>query len=169
MPSDSPFYKFAKVCLDNDPEKQPMMSDAIRVCKLSSNIKLTTLVRPARNASIMPPEALRSQNYVFSYGCIIIHTLTNKWPIPTDQYTQSEFEFFCRVYEWERRSHFISLMPSNSSFYEFEKKYCKLHALLPKEVSSNLKSQEIHLQNYIAQSISWLIYVMIFIMLNMYF
>ena len=36
------------------------------------------------------------------------------------------------------------------AFYEFEKKYCKLHALLPKEVSSNLKSQEIHLQNYIA-------------------
>ena len=65
----------------------------------------------------MPPEALESKpRYnsmldIFSFGCITIHTITEKLPIPTDQFEQLEDgNVFKKRTEAERRQQYLDLM-----------------------------------------------------------
>jgi len=59
------------------------------------------------NLSHMPPEATKHKPVynetldVFSFSCVAIHTITEKFPTPTDQYKLSE-QSFIKVSEIER-------------------------------------------------------------------
>ena len=69
------------------------------------------------NTLHMPPEALvpkpryNSTLDIFSFGCITIHTITEKLPIPTDQFEQPENgNMFKKRTEAERRQRYLDLM-----------------------------------------------------------
>jgi len=65
----------------------------------------------------MPPEALSYKpSYskpvdVFSLGCVMIHTMTHKWPVPKDEtHVDKSSGKKSALSEIERREHFISLI-----------------------------------------------------------
>ena len=69
----------------------------------------------------MPPEALEhkpvydSSLDIFSFGCVIIHTVTEKFPLPTDQYVQSgNSGMFVKQPEIQRRQQYLDLMNDHS-------------------------------------------------------
>ena len=79
----------------------------------------------------MPPEALKSNPVydhkldVFSYGCLILHVLTNKVPLPSDQFIPKPDDStgaFIQVSEWERRSSHIKMIPIENEFLPLAKK-----------------------------------------------
>ena len=79
----------------------------------------------------MPPEALKSNPVydhkldVFSYGCLILHVLTNKVPLPSEQFIPKPGDssgVFIQVSEWERRSKYIKMIPSENEFLPLAKK-----------------------------------------------
>ena len=79
----------------------------------------------------MPPEALKDNpvyNHkldVFSYGCLILHVLTNKVPLPSDQFIPKPGDstgVFIQVSEWERRSKYIKMIPTKNEFLPLAKK-----------------------------------------------
>ena len=61
------------------------------------------------NAIVMPPEALKDEPFynhkldVFAYGCLIIHVLTQEFPVPTDAYERQLFFLQRKVPECDRR------------------------------------------------------------------
>ncbi|XP_065887107.1 uncharacterized protein [Dysidea avara] len=72
------------------------------------------------NIAHMPPEALKheaayydSKLDIFSFGCTIIHLVTEKFPQPTNQYVPFEKNTFIRQSEVERRIEFITQMSSS--------------------------------------------------------
>ena len=88
------------------------------------SVKLST--KPG-NPAHMPPEALKhkptydSKLDIFSFGCTIIHTITENFPLPTDQYVPSESDpnSFVIQPEVERREEFINQLTS-SKHYTFQ-------------------------------------------------
>ena len=65
----------------------------------------------------LPPEALvhkpvyDSSLDIFSFGCVVIHTVTEKLPIPTDQYVQSgNSGMFVKQPEIQRRQQYLDVM-----------------------------------------------------------
>ena len=79
----------------------------------------------------MPPEALTSNPVydhkldVFSYGCLILHVLTNKVPLPSDQFIPKPDDssgVYIKVSEWERRSKYIKMIPSENKFLPLAEK-----------------------------------------------
>ena len=79
----------------------------------------------------MPPEALKSNplyNHkldVFSYGCLILHVLTNEFPLPSEQFIPKPGDStgaFIQVSEWERRSKYIKMIPIENEFLPLAKK-----------------------------------------------
>lgn len=74
----------------------------------------------------MPPEALvANPKYdstldIFSLGCITIHTITEKLPIPTDQFVQSQenANAFVKRTEAQRRQQYLDLMDDHSKLQE---------------------------------------------------
>ena len=92
-----------------------------KICSFGLSIKYYSheqdQVRCPGNQIVMPPEALQDNpRYdhkldVFSYGCLILSVLTHQWPIP-----QMEL-----VSEWDRRSKYTSLIPSDHPLLHFTK------------------------------------------------
>lgn len=78
--------------------------------------------------AIMPPEAFADDpKYdekldVFSYGCLIISILSHKWPWPIapPQYVEDGIEIL--VSEWDRRSMYTRLIPSDNPLLPLAKK-----------------------------------------------
>ncbi|XP_065887091.1 uncharacterized protein [Dysidea avara] len=78
------------------------------------------------NLAHMAPETLKhkptydSKLDVFSFGCTIIHTVTEEFPTPTDQYLQSMDapNTFTMISEFDRRKEFIDKMASSSSLLQ---------------------------------------------------
>ena len=79
----------------------------------------------------MPPEALKHNpkyNHkldVFSYGCFILHVLTNKVPLPSDQFIPKpgdSSDTFIQVSEWERRSEYIKMIPTENELLQLAEK-----------------------------------------------
>ena len=70
---------------------------------------------------MMPPEAL--QRYpvydhtldVFSFGCLILHVLTDQIPVPTDRFVPkpNDPNSFSEVSEWDRRGFYIDQISSH--------------------------------------------------------
>ena len=80
---------------------------------------------------VMPPEAFKSNPVydhkldVFSYGCLILHVLTNEAPMPSDQFIPKPGDssgVFIQVSEWERRSKYIKMIPTENEFLPIAKK-----------------------------------------------
>ena len=78
-----------------------------------------TLSTAPGNLSHMPPEATEHKPVynetldVFSFGCVTVHTVTEKFPTPTDQYKPSE-KTFIKVSEIERRKEFLDELRNDS-------------------------------------------------------
>ena len=77
------------------------------------------------NTLHMPPEALtHNPKYdstldIFSFGCITIHTITEKLPIPTDQFVALEnVNMFVKRTEAQRRQQYLDLMDDHSKLRE---------------------------------------------------
>ena len=77
----------------------------------------TQLSTAPGNPLHMPPEALVPKPYydssldIFSFGCIIIHTVTEKFPIPTDQFVQAgNVNMYVKQPEAQRRQEYLDLM-----------------------------------------------------------
>ena len=70
------------------------------------------------NLAHMPPEALRSNPVystkldIFSFGCVSLHTLTQQFPMPTDQYElpQVKKETFIKISEYRRRWKYVEMV-----------------------------------------------------------
>ena len=80
---------------------------------------------------VMPPEALKSNPVydhkldVFSYGCLILHVLTNEFPMPSEQFIPKPGDStgtFIQVPEWDRRSKYIKMIPTENEFLPLAKK-----------------------------------------------
>ena len=89
---------------------------------LEEKHKLTTT---PGNILHMPPEALvpnptyDSTLDIFSFGCITIHTVTEKLPIPTDQFEQAEnSNTFNKRTEAQRRQQYLDLMDDHPILQE---------------------------------------------------
>ena len=72
------------------------------------------------NLAHMPPETLKDKPIydtkldVFSFGCTIIHLVTEKFPKPTEQFVESEeSNSYIKVSEYKRREEYFDLMNSN--------------------------------------------------------
>jgi len=71
------------------------------------------------NPAYMPPEALKHNPVydtkldIFSFGCTIITLITEKFPMPTDQFI-TDTTSYIKVSEVDRRMEYIDLMPSNN-------------------------------------------------------
>ena len=75
------------------------------------------------NPIMMPPEAFNDHHPiynekldVFSFGCLILHTLTGHFPIPTKQFVPkpSNRESYVKVSEWERRAEYVEMLSDDS-------------------------------------------------------
>ena len=75
------------------------------------------------NIAHMAPEVLKhkptydSKLDIFSFGCTVLHLITEKFPTPTDQFVQSLdlLNSFTKVCELDRRKEFVDMMDSKSS------------------------------------------------------
>jgi len=80
------------------------------------------------NTAHMPPEVLKHKpTYdckldIFSFGCTALHAVTEKFPMPTDQFVQpdSDQTAFVRVSEIERRKEYIELLSSKGDYYPLQ-------------------------------------------------
>ena len=87
--------------------------------KSQKSLQLTTA---PGNHHIMPPEALvhdpvyNEKLDIFSFGCLILHTLTGQLPVPTDQFTPkpNNRESYVKVSEWERRVKFVEMLSKDN-------------------------------------------------------
>ena len=101
------------------------------VSRMADTFKQQKLTTAPGNAVVMPPEALSDNpSYdhkldVFSYGCLILHVFTHRWPKPTAQYvpstSPSRIGSFDLVTEWNRRSKYTTAMSSDNPFFSFAK------------------------------------------------
>ena len=108
-----------------------------------------TLTRIPGNVAHMAPEACEkkptynSKLDIFSFGCTVIHTVTEQFPEPTEEFVETQNKYFKKVSEVDRRRKFIDLMAeSNTSLQEIalaclqEESSKRLNAL---DVCSKLK------------------------------
>ena len=91
-----------------------------RALELVNDKELRLSTAPG-NTLHMPPEALvhkpvyDSSLDIFLFGCVVIHTATEKLPIPTDQYVQSgNSNMFVKQTEIQRRQQYLDLMNDHS-------------------------------------------------------
>ena len=72
------------------------------------------------SASHMPPEAIEHKpDYnqsldIFSLGCVALHTITEKYPTPTDQFKMLSENNYVKVSEIDRRKEFLDEMKNVS-------------------------------------------------------
>ena len=90
----------------------------------------------------MPPEALMhkpiydSSLDIFSFGCVVIHTVTEKFPIPTDQFERSgNTNMFVKVLEVQRRQQLLDLMND----------YLQLQTVAIQCLADTPKTDQVHL------------------------
>ena len=88
-----------------------------KTLELINDKPLERLSTAPGNPLHMPPEALEhkpvydSSLDIFSLGCIVIHTATEKFPLPTDQFVQSgDSRMFIKQPETQRRQEYLDLM-----------------------------------------------------------
>ena len=70
------------------------------------------------NLAHMPPEALQHNTMystkldIFSFGCVSLHTITEQFPTPTDQFESSQMSkgTFLKISELRRRQKYIDIM-----------------------------------------------------------
>lgn len=80
------------------------------------------LAKAPGNPYTMPPEALKndpvydSKLDVFSYGCLILHVLTNEFPMPAGVFAG------IKISEWDRRLKYIEMIPKENIFLPLAKK-----------------------------------------------
>ena len=78
------------------------------------------LLTPAPGATcMMPPEALNLDRPVydekldvFSFGCLILHTLTGQFPLPAPE-PKRRNSFSKTISEWERRAEVVKMVPQD--------------------------------------------------------
>ena len=100
------------------------------VSRLADTFKKHNLSKAPGNAMVMPPEALEDNpEYdhkldVFSYGCLILHVLTGRFPEPTNQLVPEpgRKNSFTKVPEWDRRSNYIKIIPKENELLPLAKK-----------------------------------------------
>ena len=71
---------------------------------------------------VMLPEALKDNPVydhkldIFSFGCLIIHVLSGKFPQPTSQFVPEpgRKKSFTKVSEWNRRLKYIQQVPKEN-------------------------------------------------------
>lgn len=83
--------------------------------------QINQLTKCPGNLSFMPPEALQNPPVydlsidTFSYGCVTLHTITKKFPVPLAETVRSNDGNACRTLsEVERREEWINLIDSNN-------------------------------------------------------
>ena len=101
------------------------------VSRMADTFKRQQLTKAPGNDDVMPPEAFEDNPIydhkldVFSYGCLILHVFTHRWPKPTAQYmpsiSPSRIGSFDLVTEWNRRSKYTTGMSSDNPFFSFAK------------------------------------------------
>ena len=105
----------------------------------------------------MPPEALEhNPTYdtkldIFSFGCTVLHVVTEKFPMPTDQFVESATDqnSFLRVSEIDRRKTYIDLLPSNNSLFRLITWECLQDTPTSRPTASNIRTYlEKHLQQF---------------------
>ena len=99
------------------------------VSRLADTFKKHHLTTAPGNAMVMPPEALVDKPVydhkldVFSYGCLIIHVLTNQFPEPTDQFVPGKIKiFYTKVPEWDRRVKYVQQIPKENELLPLAKR-----------------------------------------------
>lgn len=94
------------------------------VTRIFSDMKRRSLTMVPGNSVVMPPEAFQSNPQydhkldVFSYGCLILHVFTHKWPQPNHQFSQV-------LSEWDRRLEYAEMMGSNHPMLSVAKECLK--------------------------------------------
>ena len=114
------------------------------------SIAVAKLSTKPGNTAHMPPEALEHKpTYdakldIFSFGCTIIHVITEKFPQPSDRFVQSESgqNSFVKQSEVERRIEFVNQMTS-SDYYSFQQIACKCLKDIPTDrpIASDICSE----------------------------
>ena len=98
---------------------------------LADTLKKGQLTTGPGTPYAMPPEALKHNpvyNHkldVFSYGCLILHVLTNKVLLPSNQFIPKPGDssgVFIQVSEWERRSDYSKMISTKNEFLPLAKK-----------------------------------------------
>ena len=101
------------------------------VSRLADTFNKQQLTTAPGTQYAMPPEALKHNPVydhkldVFSYGCLILHVLTNKVPLPSDQFIPKPGDSsgtFIQVSELERRSSYIKMIPTENEFLPLAEK-----------------------------------------------
>ncbi|XP_019863105.1 PREDICTED: calcium/calmodulin-regulated receptor-like kinase 1 [Amphimedon queenslandica] len=100
------------------------------VSRLADTFKNHHLTTVPGNAMVMPPENLEDNPVydhkldVFSYGCLILHVLSGRFPQPTDQFIQKpgRAKSFKKVQEWDRRSKYIEQIPKENELVPLAQK-----------------------------------------------
>ena len=91
--------------------------------KILGSIDRERLTTAPGTVVYMAPETLMSKPHydakvdIFSFGCVIVHVVTEKIPIPTDQFSihGGKSGVYLKVSEFDRRKEFFDLMGSSSS------------------------------------------------------
>ena len=84
------------------------------------------------NLAHMPPEALQSNPVyttkldIFSFGCVSLHTLTEQFPLPTEQYELSTVnkETFVKISEYRRRWKYMEMIKDQCTHLVFLISWC---------------------------------------------
>ena len=79
------------------------------------------------NLAHMPPEALRSNPMytttldIFSFGCVSLHTLTQQFPVPTDQFESSKMnkDTVLKVSEYRRRGKYVEMVKDQCTHFVY--------------------------------------------------
>ena len=79
------------------------------------------------NLAHMPPEALRSNPMytttldIFSFGCVSLHTLTQQFPTPTDQFESSQVskDTVLKVSEYRRRWKYVEMVKDQCTHFVY--------------------------------------------------
>ena len=97
------------------------------VSRLVDTFKKQQLTTAPGNDMVMPPEALEDTPVydhkldVFSYGCLILHVLTNEFPEPTKQFIPEKGESYKKISEWDRRVKHIRQIPKENELLPLAK------------------------------------------------
>ena len=97
------------------------------VSRLADTFKKQQLSVAPGNSMVMPPEALEDDPVydhkldVFSYGCLIIHVLTNEFPEPTKRFVKKSRDVIIEVSEWDRRLKYIQQVPNENALMRLAK------------------------------------------------
>lgn len=86
-----------------------------RIVNVSPSLRSSKLTKQPGTVAYMPPEAMSSvPSYntkldVFSFGVLVLHVCTDKWPLPSAEFVQSpgNAEVYRRVSEVDRRRQYL--------------------------------------------------------------